>query len=348
MKTWYSIVSNKADQSVEPEIIIYDDIGAWGISAQQFLNDFKTLNASAVTIRISSAGGDQFQALAIYNYLISQKKCAITVRIDGWAASAATIIACAGSNVIMAETAFYVIHNTWNYVVGDTNAMQKAADILAALRNTLVNVYAKFTGLPEADIVSMMDAETWLSAEQAKEKGFVNFIGDPVEAAALVSAIGSEDKFKMFKNIPENFKNIFNKTEDKPMTPEEMKLKLEAQKNEVAAVTAKLADAEGKLTAESAKVADLNAKVAAESAKVVDFTAKLAAETAKVVDVEAKLTAETAKVADVNAKLAAETAKVAEYQAKISGFNPQGSQAPVGMDAVKARMQKNLDKMGIK
>ena len=180
MKSWYSIQA-KADQSAE--ISIYDEIGFCGVTAKQFIGDLKAIDAMAIKLAINSPGGAVFDALAIYNAL-RQHPASVEVTIMGVAASAASIIAMAGDTVVMPENAFMMIHNPLNMAYGNADDLREMADVLDKIGASLVGIYAKRTGLPEDEIKALLDAETWLNAEEAVTKGFADELQAELKVAA--------------------------------------------------------------------------------------------------------------------------------------------------------------------
>lgn len=191
MKNWYSIKA-KADQKTA-EISIYDEIGYWGVTAKQFIGDLKALDATAIKLAINSPGGSVFDALAIYNAL-RQHPAAVEVTIMGVAASAASVIAMAGDTIVMPENAFMMIHNPLNMAYGNADDLREMADVLDKIGASLIGIYAKRTGLPEDEIKALLDAETWLNAEEAVTKGFA----DELQAELKVAAAFDMDR------LPEN------------------------------------------------------------------------------------------------------------------------------------------------
>lgn len=192
MKTWFTC---KATAKDEAEISIYDEIGLWGITAKEFIDELKALGAvKSITLSINSPGGSVFDGIAIYNAL-KRHPALITVRIDGVAASMASAIAMVGDHVLMPENAMMMIHDPMGIVVGNSREMKQYAELLDKLKNNLVATYANKTGLEREDIEDMMAAETWLSASEAVDQGFADAIEEPVKMAA------SFDLSK-FKNAP--------------------------------------------------------------------------------------------------------------------------------------------------
>ena len=126
-----------------------------------------------VVIWINSPGGDCVAASQIYSMLMDYPGN-VTVKIDGIAASAASVIAMAGSKVLMAPTALMMIHNPLTVAIGDTEEMQKAIDMLSEVKESILNAYEIKTGLSRAKLSHLMDAETWMNAKKAMELGFAD------------------------------------------------------------------------------------------------------------------------------------------------------------------------------
>ena len=124
-----------------------------------------------VVIWVNSPGGDCVAAAQIYNMLMDYPGN-VTVKIDGIAASAASVIAMAGTQVLMSPTGLMMIHNPLTVAIGDSGEMQKAIDMLAEVKESIINAYEIKTGLSRAKLSHLMDAETWMSAKKAIELGF--------------------------------------------------------------------------------------------------------------------------------------------------------------------------------
>lgn len=187
-KKYYDIKAAKQKDSAD--IYIYDPIGGdfWseGVTAKQFTKDLNALsNVKTINLHINSPGGSVFEALAIYNALKEHPANVIT-NIDGLAASAATFIALAGDTVVMAENAMFMIHNPWSMMAGDAEDLRKEADVLDKLRESMASIYmGRFSGTEE-ELIAALDAETWYSAEEAMNAGFIDVIKNESKAAASI------------------------------------------------------------------------------------------------------------------------------------------------------------------
>lgn len=137
-----------------------------------------------VTVWINSPGGDCIAASQIYTMLMDYKDD-VTVKIDGIAASAASVIAMAGTEVLMAPTALMMIHNPATIAMGDHEDMQKAIEMLNEVKESIINAYEIKTSLSRAKLSHLMDAETWMKANKAVELGFADGILEDEKAVEI-------------------------------------------------------------------------------------------------------------------------------------------------------------------
>ena len=137
----------------------------------------KELNAGSgnITVWINSPGGDVFAAAQIYNMLMEYKGD-VTVKVDALAASAASVIAMAGTTVLMSPPSLMMIHNPITVAIGDSKEMQKAGEMLNEVKEGIMNAYEIKTGMDRKKISHLMDAETWFNAKKAVELGFADGI----------------------------------------------------------------------------------------------------------------------------------------------------------------------------
>lgn len=170
---------NQADgeQDAERVLEIYGTIAdqSWyddDITPAMFRDELFS-GTGPVTIYICSPGGDCIAASQIYTMLMDYKDD-VTVKIDGIAASAASVIAMAGTKVLMAPTATMMIHNPATLAFGDHTDMSKAIDMLSEVKESIINAYEIKTGLPRKQISKMMDETTWMNAKKALELGFAD------------------------------------------------------------------------------------------------------------------------------------------------------------------------------
>ena len=187
---WYNI-QNKAGETAD--VYIFDEIGTYGITAQEFITDIKDLKDTPINLRINSLGGDVFDGMAMYN-VIKRREAKTTVYIEGIAASIATIISLGADEVVMAENSLFMIHNAWGGTMGEAKDMRKTAETLEKITGELTDIYRKKTGLSYDALAEMMDEETWLNANEAFELGFIDTISDSIKVAAKYDV-------SKFKNI---------------------------------------------------------------------------------------------------------------------------------------------------
>ena len=128
-----------------------------------------------ITVWINSPGGDCVAAAQIYNMLMDYKGD-VTVKIDGIAASAASVIAMAGTKVLVSPVSMLMIHNPMTAAFGNSDEMQKAIEMLGSVKDSIINAYEIKTGLSRAKLSHLMDAETWMDANKAVELGFADEI----------------------------------------------------------------------------------------------------------------------------------------------------------------------------
>ena len=168
-----------AEESAAPELILYGDIASetwWGdeVTPRQFSDELNALGAvDEIVVRINSGGGDVFAANAIYTRL-KDNKAKITVKIDGWAGSAATIIAMAGDVIEIPGNGVFMVHDPKMGAMGYFSAedFKKAAAELEVIKQSIVNGYALKTGKSAEEISAIMSAETWYDGKQAVDAGF--------------------------------------------------------------------------------------------------------------------------------------------------------------------------------
>ena len=141
----------------------------------QLFSDELTAGSGDVTVWINSPGGDCVAAAQIYN-MLKDYKGNVTVKIDGIAASAASVIAMAGSTVLMSPVSMLMIHNPMTVAMGNVDEMQKAIEMLDSVKDSIINAYELKTGMSRAKISHLMDAETWMDAYKAVELGFADDI----------------------------------------------------------------------------------------------------------------------------------------------------------------------------
>jgi ATP-dependent protease ClpP protease subunit len=195
------------------EIKIYDVIGPdWfgdGITAKRIKEQLDQAgDVDAIDVRVNSPGGSVWDGWAIYN-LLSQHKASVHVHVDGIALSAASIIAMAGDEILMAENAMMMIHETMTIVMGNATDLEKEAGVLRKWNDSAVGVYAARTGQAKEAIAGWMAAETWFPANEAVEKGFAAGITkNKAKAATTHSSHQVAQLVGKFKHIPDAAKAL--------------------------------------------------------------------------------------------------------------------------------------------
>lgn len=144
------------------------------VTPQLFKNELMS-GSGNITVWINSPGGDCVAAAQIYNMLMEYPGN-VTVKIDGIAASAASVIAMAGTKVCVSPVSMLMIHNPMTFAFGNTTEMQKAIDMLGEVKESIINAYEIKTGMSRNKISRLMDAETWMNANKAVEMGFADEI----------------------------------------------------------------------------------------------------------------------------------------------------------------------------
>lgn len=178
----------QAAASDDATVSIYEPIGQqWdgeGFTAKRMSAALRAIGDRDVVVNINSPGGSFFEGVTIYNMLRTHK-ARVTVNVLGLAASAASIIAMAGDEVRIGDGAFLMIHNCCAVAIGNRHDMRAAAEQMEPFDEAMADVYAKRSGLPVEEVAAMMDAETWLGATDAVEKGLAT---GPLEATTVTHA----------------------------------------------------------------------------------------------------------------------------------------------------------------
>lgn len=199
---WYRIKAEVQAEKTVIEIYIYGEIGGWGITANQFIQDLKALDdgVSPVVAAFNTNGGDLFDGLAIHNALKRLgERC--TARIDALAASAGSVAACGAHRVVMASNSMLMIHNPWTWTSGDAEDLRRVADVLDQTLEAIIAAYkSKAPDIDDAELRRMVNDETWLTAQEALALGLVDEIGTGVEVKAC---LGQGAAMKRYRNTPQ-------------------------------------------------------------------------------------------------------------------------------------------------
>ncbi|MEE4820484.1 head maturation protease, ClpP-related [Pseudomonas alliivorans] len=214
-QNWYRIKAETQAEQTTIEIYIYGEIGGWGITANQFIQDLKAIDdgVSPIVAAFNTIGGDLFDGLAIHNALNRLgERC--TARIDALAASAGSVAACGAHRMVMASNAMLMIHNPWTYTAGDAEDLRKVADVLDQTLEAIIAAYkAKSPDIDEAELRRMVNAETWLTAQEALALGLADEIGSGVEVKAC---LGQGAAMQRYRQTPKALLDQLNAVEPEP------------------------------------------------------------------------------------------------------------------------------------
>jgi len=175
MKKFWNWIKNEDGRTLHLDGVIAEE--SWfgdEVTPKQFKSELNN-DGGNITVWINSPGGDVFAASQIYNMLMDYKGD-VTVKIDGIAASAASVIAMAGGEVYMSPVSMMMIHNPMTIAFGDTAEMKKAIQMLSEVKESIINAYELKTGLSRTKLSHMMDDESWFNSKKAVELGFADEI----------------------------------------------------------------------------------------------------------------------------------------------------------------------------
>ncbi len=206
---WYRFLAQATPDVAE--LLIYDEIGVgWfsdGVTAKQFITDLMALSDAVKTLRIhvNSPGGDVFDAVAIANMLRAQSRDhgrMVEMMIEGLAASAATIVTSAGDSIRIGDNAMMMIHNPWGLTIGSAADMRQTAEELDQIRSAILATYRWVSPLSVEELSALMDATTWMNAEEAVKNGFATEIVSGMRAAASLRP----DALRPLGEVPEKYR----------------------------------------------------------------------------------------------------------------------------------------------
>lgn len=207
---FWNLRSAEDSESGEPEIEFYGPISEYSwfgdeITPKLFKDDLeKHGGGGPVTIRIHSPGGDVFAASAIRAMIVDYPG-RVTTRIDGLCASAATYVAMAGDHVVMQDSAFFMIHDPWTITIGGVEELKTTINFLKTIKNGIVETYQNKTHLEAEELERMMSNETWMTARQAQEKGFVDEVVSVSDAKPFklqLQNMAVLNCLNSYKNVP--------------------------------------------------------------------------------------------------------------------------------------------------
>lgn len=242
------------------EIRLDGVIGDWGATSEEFnfkLDELDLQAGDELLVKINSVGGSVIEGWGIYNTLISLDN-KVTTRGEGIVASIASLILMAGTVVEMSEVGALMIHRASNHVHGNAEDLEKAAEILKTIDETLLTVYNAVTNddVTEEMMIEWLDKETWFSPSEAMEHGFIHEVVNKVETT--VSAIYKPKKLSAMSTISESLEKLINQIsgkDDEKAKAEEALLKAEKEK-EAKAEADKIAAKKLEDDAEAKKIAD--------------------------------------------------------------------------------------------
>jgi len=202
-----------AKSSSEIEILLYDMIGQdWltgdGITAKSFAEDLRAAGkVSTIHLRVNSPGGNVFDGLAIFNSLLTHG-AKITAQVDGLAASIASVILMAASEISMGENTFLMLHNPSTMIGGDAPRMRKMADTLDKVKSSMITAYQRHTTKSVEEIGAILDAESWLTAQEAVDNGFAENVTTTEEDEADIAA---NFDLSHFRKVPAQIAAVFGR-----------------------------------------------------------------------------------------------------------------------------------------
>jgi ATP-dependent Clp protease protease subunit len=189
-------------------VYVYDVIDSyWGASAASLVSALASAGDKTVHMHINSPGGDVFEARAMAAAIVGHAG-KVVAHIDGVAASAATYLALAASEVRMTDGGLFMVHNSWTMAMGNRTELRSTADLLEKIDGTISADYQRKTGKSADEIAALMDAETWMTAQEALDAGFIDAIdantkGDKASAQWNLSAYANAPEFKEPEKEPE-------------------------------------------------------------------------------------------------------------------------------------------------
>lgn len=215
-RAFYNIAAQ--DDERHAEILIYDEIASGCIadvlglvSAKTFVRELQALDVDTITLRINSPGGDVFDGVSIYNALVDHP-AKVTVKVDGLAASIASVIMLAGDERHVGTGAMVMIHNPWCMTMGESKEMRKTAQLLDDIRDSILDVYEERTGTSRDELAAAMGDETWYSAKDALAIGFATVVDEEPEDKAVQNIARFDERVAArhrFEHVPDRVAAAF-------------------------------------------------------------------------------------------------------------------------------------------
>jgi ATP-dependent Clp endopeptidase proteolytic subunit ClpP len=194
---WYRIEAKDNDDNAE--IIIYDVIGWPYNDAFDLVRALGNIKAKNITVRINSPGGDVFDGVAIFNAL-KDHDARVTTKIEGLAASMASVVALAGDEVQAHKNTMYMIHDPWVLAAGNQYDLREIADILQKIGGNMLDIYYDKSNIGKRELKAMMKEETWFTAQEAKDRGLIDTVVDAGAAKAKFD-------LSIFANVPDELED---------------------------------------------------------------------------------------------------------------------------------------------
>lgn len=204
-RSWFNIV--RSAEADEVDVLIYDEIGWYGVNASDFVKALAEVDAAQINLRVNSPGGSVFDGIAIYQALAAHP-AKIVAYVDGWAASIASVIIMAADKILIGEAAQVMIHRPWSFVMGPADDMRKEADVLDSIQEAIIDVYVARTGGERAAITEQVVAETWFKGQAAVDAGFADELV-PLKLKSPAKPAASLDAgffATIFPNLPEDIR----------------------------------------------------------------------------------------------------------------------------------------------
>lgn len=218
---WYSITAAAPEGDADAKVIevyVYGEIGAWGITAHQFIQDLKAADdgVSPVVVAFNTNGGDLFEGLAIHNALRRLgERC--TARVDGLAASAGSVAVCGAHRVVMRSSDFLMIHNPYTWVGGDAEDLRRVADVLDKAFEAMIAAYkAKAPNIDDAELRRLVNNESWLTASEALALGLADEVSTDVKVQAC---LGQGSTMARYRNTPQALLDQLKASKEEPAKP---------------------------------------------------------------------------------------------------------------------------------
>lgn len=204
--------NNKKDEPTIGELMLYGDISSstwWGdeVTPKQFKQELDALgDISHLDIYVNSGGGDVFAGQAIHS-MLKRHKASKTAYVDGIAASIASVIIMAADKIVMPKNAMIMVHKSWTIAAGNADDMRKLADDMDKVDESIVAAYEERTGKTKEEILAIMEAETWMTAQEAVDSGFADEIEETKQIAASINGAflvlnNQQIDLSQYKNAP--------------------------------------------------------------------------------------------------------------------------------------------------